>query len=289
MRELLSKNLEEVTSKSLRYRIPRFLRNYPRRLRVKALKDSNKPAEIIKAKTFWGRKMSVALPETVSSAIYTCGYFEHDLTYNIISLLNKGDCFIDIGAHIGYYSLLASQIVGETGTVYAFEPTKTTFDMLKLNAQNSKNLVCYNNAVYSEKTTLTFSDFGIRYSSYNSVKEGRFLEENIIGESFEIDSIVLDAWIKNEGIKPSYIKIDAESTESEILQGMEYTLSEFKPILSIEVGDLGLEGVASSRSNIDFIMKFGYDVFELKNGLTKHVPRDSYEYNNLVFIPSNIS
>ena len=75
--------------------------------------------------TLWGSKMRFFLPE--GGMVYYYGFWEANLTNFFINFLKEGDVFIDIGAHVGYYSVLASDLVGASGKVYAFEPTPRTF------------------------------------------------------------------------------------------------------------------------------------------------------------------
>jgi len=58
--------------------------------------------------------------------LYQYGFFEEGLTRAIIEKLRPGDTFVDIGAHVGYYTILASLLVGAEGHVVAFEPTPRT-------------------------------------------------------------------------------------------------------------------------------------------------------------------
>jgi len=51
----------------------------------------------------------------------------------MIEIMKPGMVFFDVGAHYGYYSLLGSELVGEKGVVYSFEPIKSTFNILKNN------------------------------------------------------------------------------------------------------------------------------------------------------------
>ncbi|MFZ6017574.1 MAG: FkbM family methyltransferase [Nitrospirota bacterium] len=79
--------------------------------------------------------------------------FEVGTTLLIKRLLSKGMTFLDIGSHVGYYSLLASKLIGETGKVYSFEADNCTFEVLVRNIElnNSRNIEAYRVAV-SEKT-----------------------------------------------------------------------------------------------------------------------------------------
>ncbi len=95
--------------------------------------------------------------------------------------------------------------------------------------------------------------------------------------------------IYTKNIYPDLIKIDAESAEYEIIQGMKKILYEFKPKVIIEVGDKGVSGVQSSKNLILKFLELGYWAYELNNGdLVECKLRDKYGYENILFLPEKI-
>lgn len=235
-------------------------------------------------RTFYGKEIGVYLPESVSTELYRNGFFEHDLSFSLITLLKAGDTFIDVGTHLGYFSLLASQMVGDRGNVFSFEPTPRTREALIDNTRHTDNITVVPFAAWDDNTQLDFNDFGWVRSAWNSLFAPR-LTTPIEGTSIQVDAVRLDDFFAEKGLVPDFIKIDAESAESQVLKGLEKTLSTIRPSLSLEVGDFALEGVPTSRELIDRITSFGYDVFEVKDWkLCIHQPRETYEYDNLIFI-----
>jgi FkbM family methyltransferase len=186
------------------------------------------------AKTFWGDEMRVVIPEHVSLRIFGFGYFEEGLTRMILEYLKPGDTFFDIGAHFGYFTLLGSSIVGETGEVHAFEPTPCTFAVLQSNVEGRNNVVLNKSAVFSKNTTLSFNDYGTEYSAFNCFEDVGLNRSSL--QKFEVQAISLDEYIDGKKIVPNFIKIDAEGAEYEVLQGGKTTIKDFQPIISIEVG-----------------------------------------------------
>ena len=69
------------------------------------------------------------------------------LTRFLIKNLKEGNIFIDAGAHLGFYSLLASMLIGAKGKVYSIEASKAVFGVLKRNTRQKKNIRPYNLAV----------------------------------------------------------------------------------------------------------------------------------------------
>ena len=85
--------------------------------------------------TFWGGKMVVVLPEMMSMAIYRYGFLEYDLSRAFVDYLKPGMKFFDVGADFGYFSCLASHLVGAAGQVHSFEPdAQARFEILGENA-----------------------------------------------------------------------------------------------------------------------------------------------------------
>ena len=103
--------------------------------------------------------------------VFYYGFFEANLSNFFINFLKEGDVFLDIGAHVGYYSILASDLVGESGQVISFEPTPRTFASLSENASRKNNIKVYNNAVLDEEIEIEFFDYGPKYSAFNSFKK----------------------------------------------------------------------------------------------------------------------
>jgi predicted methyltransferase len=113
--------------------------------------------------------MFVIILEFVSLHIYRYGFFEEGLTRMIMKYLKHGMTFFDIGTHFGYYTLLASFLVSEEGQVHSFEPTPSTFEILKANVSNKNNVILNNKAVFSERRNIAMNDYGIKYSAFNSL------------------------------------------------------------------------------------------------------------------------
>ncbi|MEZ0344650.1 MAG: FkbM family methyltransferase [Caldimicrobium sp.] len=206
----------------------------------------------VKAKTFFEEEMFVVLPEIVSRTIFRYGLYEPYLTYVLLHYLDKGMNFIDVGAHLGYYSLLARKLVGESGEVHCFEPTPSTYSILIKNLGKYKNIYANNQALWSESGKIKIRDYGIVFSAFNSIFSPRLPEGKINNfQETEIECLTLDEYVLKKNIKPNFIKIDAESAEFQILKGSIQTINLYKPIISLEVGDY-LPDVPKSKELISF-------------------------------------
>ncbi len=235
--------------------------------------------------TLWGDKMRFYLPE--GNAIYYYGFFEANLTNFFINFLKEGDTFMDIGAHVGFYTLLARNLVGEKGQIHSFEPTPTTFNTLSENVAGKTNVFVNNFAVLNEQTTIDFYDYGRKYSAFNSFQkrtsdEMKFLEAPTV---VRIPTISIDTYCKDKDVTPLLIKIDAEGAEHLILSAMTEVLANKKPIVTIEVAG-GDEWKDNCKRSIDTLKSFGYELYELTlEGMLKaHTAQDTYSYDNLILV-----
>jgi len=242
-----------------------------------------------KARLFWGEDMNVVFPEIVSCFLYRYGFFEPDLTKIILKHLNHGDTFFDVGTHFGYYSMLASKIVGNEGHVHGFEPTIGTYEIVQSNVGRKNNVTVNNVAAWSEEKTLKFTDYGVQWSAFNSLYSAK-LEKSIVTKmspkGYDVKAISLDKYVEESGARPDFIKIDAENAEYDILMGMTSTLKNIRPIVSLEVGDVNEGDYKNSSECVQFLLDHKYQVLELLDGeLCEHRIRSSYSHTNLLFIP----
>lgn len=261
------------------------LRRLPFRLILPRLLHAAGLVWPVTAKTFFGHGMRVHLPDLVGVKLYQYGFFEEGLTRAIIEKLRPGDTFVDIGAHVGYYTVLASLLVGAEGHVVSFEPTPRTRRELSANTAGLDNVQIVPMAAWDATERLTLQDFGWRQSSFNSVTAARVTGSAPIA-SIEVEAVAVDDWLEARSIVPAFIKIDAESAEQRVLRGLRRTIEQHHPILSLEVGDYNLPGVPSSAELIHSIVKQGYDALEFRDGIYgEHRLADSYGYDNLIFMP----
>ncbi len=131
--------------------------------------------------------------------------------------------FIDVGAHIGYYSMYVHPLVRK---VYAFEPDPRNLPDLSANAESVSNIEVVAMAVSSHCKTARFYIGGD--STLSTL-------EAIAGETVEVQTTSIDDFVASRpGINPTLFKIDAEGHDFEVLLGMKETVAAHQPILLIE-------------------------------------------------------
>lgn len=234
-------NVEKIASAS---RLKRMLSNpfkYFKAILFRELmyKKQKLEKEII-AKTFFGSKMHLLLPS--STDIYLTGGKSHDseirLAKWLINHLKSGDVFVDVGAHYGYFTLLAAELVGNKGKVYSFEASPATYNILNKNTAHIAHIKGHNLAVSDEISELKFYEFPNLYSENNTLDVALFQNEKWFAEykpkEVDIKSTILDDFIAAERVKPKAIKIDVEGAEYKVISGLRNYLSEGSPIIVME-------------------------------------------------------
>jgi FkbM family methyltransferase len=152
--------------------------------------------------------MEVVLPS--ATEIFLFGAKTHDSEIRLARFLMKnlqaGDTFCDVGAHFGYFTLLASKLVGTTGKVVSFEASRSTFSILEKNTATAANVTALHKAASDEDKTLVFHEFPALYSEYNSLvlpekKQAAWMINNP-SQPLEVQGQRLDDFFKKENLFP---------------------------------------------------------------------------------------
>ena len=146
-------------------------------------------------------------------------------------LIRPGDTVIECGAHHGAQTILLSRWAGNQGKVIALEPIPENFEILKKNVELNKleNVVLVNKAVGNSCGSIS-----MKLRSNGAVSAQRGAKNTI-----EIESITLDKLTADLGVTPTFVKIDVEGYEYQILEGGKATLSA-RPAVFVEVHTLSL-------------------------------------------------
>lgn len=254
----------------------------------KVLQWRGRSAEVT-AMTFWGEPILVLLPELISMTIWRYGFFEEDVCRFLLNTLRPGMNFVDIGAHFGFFTRLGASLVGDSGRVISFEPTPNTFQQLIRNTVGCDNITIQNCAAFSHETELTLSDFGLEFSAFNSAFGMREddSQKKRIGVEFQARARKADDVIKDSGMSAVHlVKIDAESSELQVLQGLVETIKRDHPKIILETGDFGLAGVPKTNDLIGWLREFGYEPFEIgRDNVLRPASKTKFDFvgGNLLF------
>jgi FkbM family methyltransferase len=222
-------------------------------------------------RTVWGHKMFVDTRDlSLTPHILLDGYWEMWITQFFLSRIQPGMTVVDIGANIGYYTLLAAQQVGATGKVYAFEANPQVFNTLVQNVEINgfgDRTILENQAVYSHSTLLKFN----RFNTYHGSSTTRTIPEEFVEEyrneieEIEVTAISLDSYFEQQP-KIDLIKMDAEGSELFIFQGMKTLLTQnpqLQVIFEFYPGFIW-ERKLDPRAFLEELQSYGFELREIK-------------------------
>jgi FkbM family methyltransferase len=176
-------------------------------------------------------------------------------TGTLKSILKKGDVVLDIGANIGYYALMEAHIVGENGKVYACEPVPDTFKILKKNTRLNgfRNIALFKQAFADENKEV---DMYVSSKSNIAAMIKRVAHDK---GRIKVSTITVDDFLKDKET-PSFLRMDVEGYETEIIKGMSEVLKNnaLKNIF-IEIHFMSLP-VTKSVELLSTLKKNGFEV-----------------------------
>ncbi|OQA00073.1 MAG: 2-O-methyltransferase NoeI [Bacteroidetes bacterium ADurb.Bin408] len=227
-------------------------------------------------------KINLDLEDWIQKQIFFFGHYEveKEETRFWKSLVKENDIILDIGANIGYYSLMASKRI-KGGKIYAFEPVNQTYAKLIKNIElnNFQNIVPVNKAVSNKEDTIEIYVANNKNTGTSSITN----HIHFCGEKQKAVAITIDSFVnENKLPKIDLIKIDVEGAESLVIEGMQESLAKFNPYILIELIDERLKAAGSSLIQIyDFLEKIGYKPFQINNDL-KLAPAAKYKEGSLI-------
>ncbi len=209
------------------------------------------------------------------------GTYEMPVQEVFSQYLKPGDIFYDIGANVGFFTIVAAKIVGSTGKVYAFEPEAVNAATVRRNAQinNYAHVTVVEKAVSRttgvEKLWLTENCGGHTLASVGTVSDAK--------NSITVDTVSIDDLIDKKLIEPpTFVKIDVEGAEIDVLNGMSQTIKEYQPMIIYEVDDREKEGLLNKHKEIDnFLHSQGYEI----KYLAESYPSNAWNVGHALAIP----
>ena len=197
-----------------------------------AISELTKKPLLVKGKTFWGEDFFTHLPGDKYIFLFNIlGDSEIKLTKFFIKNLKSNSIFFDIGANYGFYSLLAKQLITD-GQVHAFEPTPTTFKFLQKNLSNKDRIFLNQIAFFDSEGIINFYENLVGKSGLNTFNV--FNIKPILFKQTRVKTTTLDKYCLYHS-KPTFIKIDVEGAEGNVVEGAIETLKKSNPIITMEV------------------------------------------------------
>ncbi|MDR0994337.1 MAG: FkbM family methyltransferase [Verrucomicrobiota bacterium] len=202
-----------------------------------------------------GFQIEIDAPQVsvIGRSLYRTGIWEPEVTDFVRKVVEPGWHMLDIGAHIGYYTLLFAKRTGEGGRVVAFEPMPRERAILERNIllNNLSGIGVFPYALSDRRGHAVMAP-----ECRGQMRPGAREEEPDTVEMLPLDSIWNDiAWERLD-----MVKVDVEGAEMGVLQGMQKVLERFRPNLLLEIHPLQLKAFDSSaEAVVDWLRKnFGY-------------------------------
>ncbi|MGM0442277.1 MAG: FkbM family methyltransferase [Elusimicrobiota bacterium] len=216
---------------------------------------------------------------------------EPPVTQLLIEYLNKESVFFDIGANLGFFTVMAAKICYE-GEIHAFEMDRRLVNLIKKSVDlNSKvGKVFINNVAVCDKNnkTVEFYPHQKNNLSTNRIlnREDKIKQKNNFCTA---KTITIDHYCNVEGIKPDIIKIDIEGSETFAVKGMKNIIKEKYPLLIVEIHPKQMKQFKHGpRALIRLLEKWNYTPYIIKNYREKSTGESDnlVEFNQNIIIPS---
>ena len=214
--------------------------------------------------------------------------YEPKLVKLCMKYLDKNRDAIDVGANIGFYSVLFAKNLANK-KVLSIEPTKNAIQFLrqniKLNDVTDKVVVF--EGVASDKKGVDEIKTIKGKEEYSSL--GKMIHPCIEKEKWSLEEVIsntLDNLVQEKSLDPGFLKVDTEGVEHLVFKGAQNVLSEKRPIILSELSDFLLKGNGSSAEEvIDLIKSNGYDLFDPMNPSVQPNGKNS---DNIICFPKEM-
>jgi len=207
--------------------------------------------------------------------------------YFLKNLVRSGDYCIDIGAHLGYFTIELGRLAGKNGHVYAIEPMSKFYNTLRgiVDKKKLNNITLYPYAMGGESD---FVEMGIpRVNNVKKFAYARVMRTSTFMEYVESEQVknVYGDELFRELPRVDFIKCDVEGLETSVLQSFRGIIREHQPLILCELGD------PSERKNLlNLLSPFSYRLYYLENKKLKPLLTDGTVNpvsHNHYFIPDN--
>jgi FkbM family methyltransferase len=214
-----------------------------------------------------GFRMKLDLQDPEQLKVYFYGHYHERYEAALVQRLLVGDgVFWDIGANVGYFTLVAATALANRGQIIAFEPGKNAYTRLteNISLNDYGNIKTYPVAVSDREGEAVLHLAGdIADSSASLYPAGQAQAGQEVCRT-----VALDHFLKAEGLRPpDLIKLDVEGAELAVLQGARELIAQASPLLLIEMEEKNLLAAGASKAAIQqFLSRYGYRAAHLRKG-----------------------
>jgi FkbM family methyltransferase len=221
---------------------------------------------MVAASSGWIRRQDVVISHGAAAGLrfnaaganpgYALGTSEPEVQDAVRGLVKPRDVVYDIGANVGFYTVLTGRLVGPAGAVYAFEPLADTAKAARRNADLNgfTHVTVLTNAVGRRAGRVKLA---LREES----TWAKLADESTTGPTVDAEMVAIDDLVEAGTIRPAtFVKIDVEGAELEVIEGMRRTIAAHRPVILCEMHGKN----AAFQALMDGL---GYDVRALEGEL----------------------
>jgi FkbM family methyltransferase len=216
----------------------------------------------VTGRTYFGAAINCEIDDHIMKRIFFFNIWEPHNSYLIQSVLRPGDTFIDVGANVGYDSLLGSKAVGDNGKVVAIEASRSIFEQLGKNlSRNGIRNVRLVKLAVSEKNgelTLFGGDRG------NQGRTSPIQRENLVPIETVATKPLDEILTEEERNSVKLIKIDIEGGELPVLERLVDTLHLYGPEMRLLI-EMSEDESGRSRAVFDKLLAAGFNAYQVEN------------------------
>lgn len=242
------------------------------------------------SRTWTGVKLSLYMEDRIQRRIFIKKSHELETEVHILKLAQNAGGFLDIGANIGYFSLMLAHRFPNM-PVYSFEPNPNNLKRIDINAKlnNLSNIKICNLCVSNVPGKVVFAvppenESGWGRMDTSELPGGIFTK--VTSEADTLDNLLSKGFFGD--IKPNLIKIDIEGSEEKAFRGATEFIKKFRPSLCVELNESCLiANDSSSLQMMTLLQSWGYEAFYISDDQLKStkVPIKNYSYLNYFFLP----
>jgi len=224
----------------------------------KIVKENNKPVKVT-IPNIGDFQMYVDSEDSLGLSVF--GIYEKFETDIISNIIKKNQTVLDIGANIGYYTIILSKLVGDGGMVFAFEPDSENFRILKKNIElnGCKNVIAEQKAIGEKSTRAKL------FLNPENKGDHRMFDSGDGRVSADVNLMSIDDYFNYNIPQINFIKIDVQGFELFVLRGMNGILSQNNKKSMIM--EFWPEGIALAGENplliLEILKKNRFSIFEL--------------------------
>lgn len=212
---------------------------------------------------------------------YAFGTNELPVQEALVRHLHPGQVFYDIGANVGFFTVIGAKLVGPTGLVYAFEPLPENVYALRQNVASNG----FHQVTVFVQAVAQSSGYGELFVAHHA--GGATLSAADVPPDLKsritVELVAIDELLAQQRLRPpAVVKVDVEGAELAVFQGMAHTIATFRPIIIYEIDDGDEQAFGRKQQACDsFLQQHGYELTLLADSY----PGAGWKVSNTVAMP----